>query len=191
MPRRRMMAILDAQHRRGRAPGVADVRAGAEKCVVVPVPVRRVRRRRECKPGKMKSHPGAATLHVCLKCGALRGVFRTRVQKHHDLIRRKKIRVQVLPVRCGVEREVIARRHLWKPAPSLVHKTDVRRVLLGGVERDSFEARRWSASAERRATQCEEDNQSANSMKWTAISLAVISLGCAGKSWFASPVPRS
>jgi hypothetical protein len=67
----------------------------------------------------------------------------------------------------------------------------VRRVLLGGVERDSFEVRRWSASAERRATECNKDSQSANSMKWTAISLAVICLGCAGKSWFASPVPRS
>src|SRR5882762_6226988 len=181
-----MVPILDPQHRGGRAPRVADVGSGAEKCVVVPVPVCRIRRRRECEPRKMKSHPGPASLHVCLKRGALRGIFRTRIQKHDDLIGGQKGRVQVLPIGCGVEREVILRRHLRKPAPGLVHKADVRGVLLSGVKRDSFEARRWSASAERRATECDEDSQSANSMKWTAIALALISLACAGKSWFAS-----
>jgi hypothetical protein len=91
----------------------------------------------------MKAHPRAAMLHVGLKRGALCGLFGARVQKHDHLIRGKKITVQVVPIGCGVEREMVSRRHFGKPAAGFIDKADVGRVQLGGIERDNFERGRW------------------------------------------------
>src|SRR5690349_25115301 len=109
----------------------------------------------------MKAHPGSAVFHVRLKRSALCGVFGTRIPKNHHLVPREKVRVQVLPVGCGVKPKIVLRRHLRKPSLGLMDEADVRRILLGGEKRDHAElrlaatdAQARTATDERRNTEC-------------------------------------
>src|SRR6266851_3696565 len=83
----------------------------------------------------MKAHPSSAMLHVRLKRSALRRFFRTRIQKHHDLIRSKKVGIQIVPIGCGVEAEAVFRRHFRKPPLGFMDKADMCRIFFGGKER--------------------------------------------------------
>src|SRR2546428_4995483 len=87
----------------------------------------------------MKAHPSAALLHVRLKRGALWGFFGARVQKHHYLIRSKKVCIEIVPIGRGVEAEVIFRRDFRKPSLGFMDKADMRLILFGGKERDHSE----------------------------------------------------
>ena len=74
-------------------------------------------------------------------CSTLRGIFGARIEKHHDLILRKKVGVQVAPIRRGVEPEMVFRRHLRKPTLGFMNEADVCLILLGGEEPNH--AKRW------------------------------------------------
>src|SRR2546425_1269381 len=52
----------------------------------------------------------------------------------------------------------------YDPAPSLLHKADVRRVCFGGVERDDSERWGWSAPAERESAPRDEGSQGDDSI---------------------------
>ena len=82
-------------------------------------------------------------LHVRLKRGALCGVFWTRIEKNHDLIRSKKAGIQIVPVGCGVIAELVFRRDFRKPSLGFLYKADVCLILLGGIERN--DPKRWLA----------------------------------------------
>src|SRR2546423_10221153 len=96
----------------------------------------------------MKAHPRSAMFHVALKRSALSGIFGTSIEKDHDLIGREKARIQILPIGCGVEAEIVLRRHLRKPPLGFMNEADVRLVLLGGKERDHSESRFGGVGAE-------------------------------------------
>ena len=99
----------------------------------------------------MKAHPRAAVLHVRLKRGALCRVFGTRVQKHHDLIFGQESRIQIVPVGCGVEAEVVLRRHLRKPSLGFVQEADMRLIPLAREKTDHPESRFGLDGTERAA----------------------------------------
>src|SRR5882762_1855532 len=136
MGSRRMLAVFDTENGRGRPPRVAYIRPCPEKRVVIPVPVCGVHRRGQRKTGKMKPHPRPTMLHVRPERTALYGVLRTRIEKNHDLILRKKVRVQIAPMGRGVIAEIVFRRHLRKPYLGFTQETDMRRIFLAGEERD-------------------------------------------------------
>src|SRR2546427_5380446 len=89
----------------------------------------------------MKAHPSAALLHVRLKRSALCGFFGAGVQKHHYLIRSKKVCIEIVPIGRGVEAEVIFRRDFRKPSLGFMDKADMRLILFAGIERDH--SKRW------------------------------------------------
>src|SRR6266566_1199148 len=80
-------------------------------------------------------------LHVRLKRRALGRVFRTGVEKHHHLILRKKVSVQIAPIGGGIKPEVVLRRQRRKPSLGFPDETDMCRILLGGIERDHAKRR--------------------------------------------------
>jgi len=95
----------------------------------------------------VKAHPPSALLHVPLKRSALRGVFRPGIEKDHHLIRSKEVRIQITPIGCGVEAEIVFRGHLRKPALGFVQEADVCRILFARKERDDSESRLPAAGA--------------------------------------------
>ena len=78
-------------------------------------------------------------LHVGLECSSLRRDFRARIQKDYNLIFREKVRIQIVPIGCGVKAEIVFRRHLRKPPLGFMHEADMCRILFGGKERYDFE----------------------------------------------------
>src|SRR3989442_13856847 len=72
-----MVAVLDTEQGRGWCPRVTHVRSRPEKRIVIPIPVCRIRRRAQSKPGKMETHPGATRLRVCAKRPSLAGALGT------------------------------------------------------------------------------------------------------------------
>src|SRR5207249_8440259 len=86
------------------------------------------------KTGKVKAHPGAAMLHVRLKRRSLGRIFGTRIEKHHDLVVRKKASVQIAPAGGRVKAELVLRRHFRKPSLGFPDKADMRRIFLGGID---------------------------------------------------------
>src|SRR2546425_8546114 len=91
----------------------------------------------------MKTHPSSALLHVRLKRSSLCGFLRTRIQKNHDLIRSKKVCIQIVPSGCGVKAEIVSRRHFRKPSLGFMDKADMCLILFGGIER--YDSKRWLA----------------------------------------------
>src|SRR5438132_10869331 len=89
----------------------------------------------------MKAHPGSAMLHVRLKRSSLCRVFRTGIQKNHDLILSEKVRIQIVPIRRGVIAEMVFGRRLRKPALDLMQEADVCRIFFARVERDHAKRR--------------------------------------------------
>src|SRR5256712_4595312 len=92
----------------------------------------------------MKAHPGSAMLHVRLKRSSLCGLFRTRIKKHHYLIRSKKVGIQIVPIGCSVKGEIVFRRHFRKPSLGFTYKADMCLILFGGIER--YDSKRWLAA---------------------------------------------
>src|SRR5882762_10314591 len=84
----------------------------------------------------MKAHPGSAMLHVRLKRSSLCRFFRTRIQKHHYLISRKKVCLPVVPIGCGVIAEIVWRRLFRNPSLGFPEKADMGLIILAGRERD-------------------------------------------------------
>src|SRR2546423_7095819 len=75
----------------------------------------------------------------------------------------RKFCVEIVPVGCGVETEVVFRRHFRKPSLGLAYEADVRPILFGGVERNHSKV--WLATTggratidERRNAQCFEES---------------------------------
>ena len=62
-----MICGINVQNRRCRAPGVAQILAGSQEFLMIPISILRKFRGRQGKCGKMKSHPGTAKLHVVFK----------------------------------------------------------------------------------------------------------------------------
>src|SRR6267143_1261370 len=63
-------------------------------------------------------------------------VLGTRIQEHHDLIRRKSVCIQIVPIGRGIKGEMVFRRHRRKPSLGFTDKADMGRILFGGIERD-------------------------------------------------------
>ncbi len=136
--RHRMIRRFDAQHRGGRTPGVADVRTGAEKLVVVPVPVLRVLRRGQRKAGEVESHPRAAALHVLPEGLTLRGIIGPRIEEQHDLVAREKLGVELGPVGRRLVAERCCLAGFGKPAVGLAHEADVGEIVRASIERETL-----------------------------------------------------
>src|SRR2546426_6722650 len=116
----------------------------------------------------MKAHPGPAMLHVRLERGALGGIVGARIQKYHDLIRGEKVGLEVVPIGCGIEGEMVSRRHFRKPAPGFSDEADMGRIFLGRVERDDFEGWRCVAMED-----CEDRKSTRLNSSHLVISYAV------------------
>ncbi len=134
-----MSGVFDTEDCRGWAPSVGDVLAGSEEFVVIPVPVRRNIRGSQGETGEMKPHPGAAMFHVLLERLSLRGNFRASVQEKNDLVMRKKIGVQIVPIGGCFIREMIFFRLLREPFVCLFNETDMGEIVLAGVKGDYLE----------------------------------------------------
>src|SRR5690242_19337792 len=106
----------------------------------------------------MEAHPGAAVLHVGLKRGAFVGCFRTGIEKNHYLILMEKRCVQIPPIGCGVEAEIVSCRHGRKPLLSFTNKADVCLIIFRGRERNDSEGWLATVAAERCAATDERCN---------------------------------
>src|SRR5438445_13529157 len=91
----------------------------------------------------MKAHPSAALLHVRLKRSALCGFFGAGVQKHHYLIRSKKVCIEIVAIGRGVKAEMIFGRDFLKPSLGFTDKGELCLMLCGDKERAHPE--RWLA----------------------------------------------
>src|SRR6266850_1512407 len=80
-------------------------------------------------------------LHVRLKRSSLCRIFGTSIQKNNHLIFGKKVRIQILPIGCGVIAEIVFRCHFRKPSVGFMYKADMRLILFGGKERYDSEPR--------------------------------------------------
>src|SRR5450432_2099472 len=106
-----MLMIQYAKYGGCRSPGIAEIRSGAEKFVVVPIPVLREIGWCQGESGKMKSNPCATVFHIFFKSLSLQGIVRPGVQKNYNLVPGKKICIQIFPVICGIVRIMICRCH--------------------------------------------------------------------------------
>ena len=84
-------------------------------------------------------------LHVRLKRGSLCGFLGTRIQKNHYLISREKVCIQIAPIGCGVEAEMVFRRHFREPSLGFMYKADMSLILFARIERDH--SKRWPIGA--------------------------------------------
>jgi hypothetical protein len=72
----------------------------------------------------------------------LRDVIRPRIQEDQHGVLRKKLRVQLTPIRCRLIREAVPDSHLRKPSVRLLHKADVRLIAPAGIEGKDLKLRR-------------------------------------------------
>jgi hypothetical protein len=87
----------------------------------------------------MKPHPGSAFIHVPLECLTLKAILRACVQEQHDLVLRKHLIVELLPIGCCVVSEAGFLGLFPKPGICLSHEADVRLIAFAGVKGNDLE----------------------------------------------------
>jgi hypothetical protein len=86
----------------------------------------------------MKSHPGAAILHVLSEGRSLGGIFRSGIQKHHDLKLGEETGVELAPIIGRIVGKTVLSGRVREPFVGLAHKAYMRRIALARVEGDHF-----------------------------------------------------
>jgi hypothetical protein len=80
-------------------------------------------------------------LHVLLKGGSLLGGVRRIIEAKNNLNPFEPLRIQVIPVGCGLELKVISFRRVLKEFERLQRKVDVVALYVGGVKREDVQRR--------------------------------------------------